>query len=395
MKPTLNVLCLDIEGGHGGSSRSLYQMLNFVDTSVVMPEVWCKKKGLIESMYEGIGIDCRVFPTMPKVSALPKNSRNVIVFAKAVFDFIRASQFKKIIVKEVNQRFDLVHFNHEALFLLARYLRPKVDIPFTMHIRTNLWNTVFARWQTSCISNIMDHLVFITQNEEVNFRKLGGTQNGTVINNVVMPPCQKPEPFEKISNETRFKIAVTSNYSWMRGIDRLVDIARIMKRQKRKDFVFVVAGDMGLTRSLPGELGEIARKNGTLIDYARLKGVESYFIFLGHVNQPERVLSGSDMLIKPTRENNPWGRDILEAMAYGLPVASIGTDEMFVQDKVTGILQKKFDPQKMVDEILKVADSNSYRRKLGENALDRVKKLCSGVDRAKDMMNVWQNAAAK
>ena len=37
--------------------------------------------------------------------------------------------------------------------------------------------------------------------------------------------------------------------------------------------------------------------------------------FMGHVKNPEKFIKESDILIRPTRENNPWGRDILEAMA--------------------------------------------------------------------------------
>jgi glycosyltransferase involved in cell wall biosynthesis len=390
MKKKNRILCLDIEGGHGGSSRSLYHTLNNVDKSVINAEVWCKKRGKIKLIYEDMGINCKIYNNMPKVSSLPKNSRNIYAFFIAFFDFLRAKKFRRALLEKARNDFDLIHFNHEALFLLAAYLKPKVKIPLTMHIRTNLKNTIFARWQTSIISKNIDHLIFITENEQINYKKLGGDQQGSVIYNIVKIPEKIPEPYSKISNELCFKIAVLSNYSWLRGIDRLIDLAMEMQKRKRKDIVFIVAGDLSLSKSLPGELGKIGKNGGTLKEYADLKNVSDYFIFLGHVPEPERVLAGCNMLIKPTRENNPWGRDILEGMSFGLPVASVGTFNTFVEDGITGILQSRYDPHTLVDAILKIADNTGYCHTLGVNAIARVEKLCSGHNRAADITKLWQ-----
>ena len=74
---TLKVLALDIEGGHGGSSKSLYTLILHLDPNEVDVEVWCKRKGSIQERYMDIGVCCHVKPDMPKVSALPRFSRNI------------------------------------------------------------------------------------------------------------------------------------------------------------------------------------------------------------------------------------------------------------------------------------------------------------------------------
>ena len=48
-----------------------------------------------------------------------------------------------------------------------------------------------------------------------------------------------------------------------------------------------------------------------------------------------------DILITPTREYNPWGRDILEAIANGKAVISVGNYDKFV-NKNTGLLLNEF-----------------------------------------------------
>lgn len=395
MDRALRVLCLDIEGGHGGSSRSLFQSIKHLDRDKAEPEVWCRREGPIQGRYRELGIPCRVEPLMPKASSLPRLSRNLFQYARFALEYRRSLGFRRALTREVGERFDLVHFNHEALFLLARWFRPRTRVPLTMHIRTNLVDTVFARRQIGLISKNIDHLVFITENERDHFKRLGGRARGTVIYNIASPPEKDVAPHEDVPRDKRFKVACLSNYAWNRGLDRLVEVAKCLSGQGKKDFLFVMAGDMGLTRSLPGELGKIGAQGGTLADYVRAKGLSDMFLFLGHVAEPETVLVACDALAKPTRENNPWGRDILEALAFARPVFSVGTYDRFVTPGETGVLQAVFNAQDMAREIVNMADNPELCARMGHSAKERVARLCSGPERANDLLNVWKTACGE
>ena len=54
MKKKLKVLVLDIEGGHGGSSKSIYYSIKNSDSDLVDVEVWFKKAGQAEVWYRSI-----------------------------------------------------------------------------------------------------------------------------------------------------------------------------------------------------------------------------------------------------------------------------------------------------------------------------------------------------
>lgn len=390
------MLCLDIEGGYGGSSRSLFESIRHLDRTTVEVEVWCRRRGPIQERYAELNVMCRVVPTMPKVSSLPRLSRNLYVYGKAKLDFWRARDFRVELKREADARFDCIHFNHEALFLLARWLRPRTDVPFTMHIRTNMIETAFARWQTRTIARVIDHLVFITENEKVTFQRFGGkAKAGSVIYNIVTPLSEHPSLHPDVPAGGLFRVASLKNYAWVRGVDRLVEIAAAMSAANRRDVLFVMAGTMALPRSSPGELGRVARRGGTLSDYVTGCGLSDMFLFLGHVAEPERVLAACDALANPTREDNPWGRDILEAMAAGKPVITVGTYDRFVTDGETGLIRPSYDSKLFADDILKLADQPDLGTRLGLAAQERVRDLCYGPLRASELLDVWRQTVER
>lgn len=394
----LRVLCLDIEGGFGGSSRSLWEVLRNVDRSLIAAEVWCRKDGPAQARYQADQISAKVTTGMPTVSALPKISRNIAVLGRFLLrDWPRSKAFRSELLTQLEQRFDLLHCNHESLFALAYWLRSRISLPISCHIRTNLWCTPFARRQVRMLkSAVDDRLIFITENERWTFEShLGVPSLGRVILNAATIPETPPEPLVAFADDSRFKVACLSNFSWNRGTDRLVELAELLASQGQRDVLFVVAGDMRLPGTLPGALGKVARQGGTLSDYAAVRGVADMFCFLGHVDNPERVLASSHALIKPTRESNPWGRDVIEALACAKPVIATGKWNGFVIQDETGILHSEFVPQKMAAEIASLAANRARACDLGLRGREHVAELCNPMNRAADLAEFWRGAALR
>ena len=62
----LNILFLDIEGGHGGSSRSLFHTLKYINRENINPIIFCKK-GIFIEHYKKLKIPCLVDKTIPSL----------------------------------------------------------------------------------------------------------------------------------------------------------------------------------------------------------------------------------------------------------------------------------------------------------------------------------------
>ena len=391
---TLRVLCLDIEGGFGGSSRSLLESISHMDRSRIEPEVWCGSSGPAVKRYGDLGVPCRVV-SFPRFTTLPRLSRNLHALCRAKLAQLCARPAFKELVRAVATRFDVVHANHESLFLLASVLRRQVDVPLVMHMRTIVVPGAFARWQARSIARSADQIVFITENEHEAWERLGlRTPTPRVIYNIAVALPAEVSPHPAVPSDNRLRVACLSNYAWIRGVDRLVEIAAELKSRGRTDVLFVVAGDMRLHGSLRGALGRIKSRGGTLADYAASNRVGDMFAFLGRVDEPERVLASCDIVARPSRGNNPWGRETLEALAAGKPVVCTGVYRRFVENGVTGIVSPDYDCAAFADAIIRLADDPALRHRLGTAGRRRVATLCDGPARAEDLRAVWTTAAA-
>ena len=155
--------------------------------------------------------------------------------------------------------------------------------------------------------------------------------------------------------------------------------------------MFVVAGKTQLSREALRKLGTQAKGCRTLEDFAEKQGVYHYFHFLGFTPNPETILASSDVLIKPTREDNPWGRDILEGMAWGKPVIALGTYNKFVENNMTGFLYSEWDPGLVCAGIHKLIDNPGLVTRMGAEGRNRVSKFCDGRRSARMVENIWGN----
>ena len=224
LKKKLKILVLDIEGGHGGSSKSIYYSIKNSDSDLVDIEVW----------YRRINKKFSIQKNMTRINSYPKIHINIFEMIKYFFNFYWSNGFRKKLISE-SEKFDVIHLNHYSLAHLASKIKPKINIPIVMHSRVMLYDNFFSRWQCKLISKSVDRLVFISENEKENFKKIGCTVDGDVIYNISEIPKEKIKLDENLVLENRFKVACLANFAYVRGVDRLVDIAKFFKQNNIKN----------------------------------------------------------------------------------------------------------------------------------------------------------------
>ena len=384
------VLCIDIEGGHGGSSKSLLTALKYISPNVVDVTVLCRLGGWIERQYLDLNLKCVVFTEMPRLTPLKNwylNFFSLLHFLVIVWPKSRPFRFYLLAAAD---QCDVIHCNHSSLALSMRWLKwkkPKARLVF--HIRTMPPKTWLSSFLAAQILSVSDELIFITPNEKTHFEFLvGRSVTGTVLFNPIEKPVYYDEFCKKIDRSKSFKILSLANFSFERGTDRVLHLADNLALRYGDRCHFYVAGDWPKASKFSFSSNRIKKKKCKL----DLKAARKNLTFLGHCKSPEKLISQCDLLVKLTRGADPWGRDILEALAGGLPVISIGNYNKFVETNVTGLLVENFDADIIANWIGAVLNDKLLLQKMSKTCRERIEEECDPKEYAKNLQEIWCNA---
>lgn len=390
----INVLCLDIEGGHGGSSRSLFYLLKNVNKKKFRIHVICKNSSWLKKEYLKHKINCSVEKTMPCYAPLEILNRNFFsLLYFFIFSWPKSRKFRMRLINKL-KKFDILHCNQISLFFLALWIKNKnSNIKITFHIRTMFW-PYKKKWHfvyklaAKIVQKISNKLIFITENEKENLsRVLNLKVSGEILHN----PLSDYNSKIKFMKKKIIKIISMSHYDRERGVDRVIELATFIPKIFRNKFQFIMLGDYKHSPSFFEKYFTTISNKNNLKHYARSLNIMNIFKFYGYVKKPELVLKEADILIKLTRRPNPWGRDIIEAMGAGKAIISCGTYSKFVKSNINGLLIKKYEPRKIVRWILKIEKDKNFFIKMKKNSLMRVRRLCSQNRQSLKIEKIWKN----
>jgi len=263
--------------------------------------------------------------------------------------------------------------NHDAFFVYGLLLKYFKGTKIVIHMRTMLPFNYFASFQAKCIANIADHLIFISNNELYRFMGLSGKPLGeySVIYNAVETEPDQSLLFKGLKYlNKKFKVLYLGNLTYNKGADRLPDIAMELNSNGVNNVIFIVCGE---DRQAKGKKTELE-----ILKQADLMGVSEYLCFMGHQTPPDPFLQQADILIRLSRWNDPWGRDIIEAMAYGKPVLATGSYDKFVEDGVNGYLFPEFDPERIAKKIIYLSEHPEVVVRMRDNNINKAKRLFDG-----------------
>ena len=157
----MKILHIDIEGGFGGSSRSLAKLVFGLKNSQSDIEsiVLCKASGPIQNEYLASGVQCEIFEHMYSRIPLPKyNFRNLLTSVTRLFNLIRLHR------KITEIKPDVVHFNYAGLMFNGLLLKlTGFSGKIIIHSRV-LWpQNIFARLFTFILTHSADYVVAIAE----------------------------------------------------------------------------------------------------------------------------------------------------------------------------------------------------------------------------------------
>lgn len=379
MTPAVRTVHIDIEGGWGGSSRSLYQLVAGFDRTRVDPVIVHRQTGPLEDWYKRIGVPTVLVPEI--ASFVPRRKNSAKIFIANLPTIIRKRQGVGRIVEIIRNRDSrVIHLNYEGLFLLAPRLKVETGLPIVCHYRTHLPENVWARWLVHQLSQSVDHFFFISPQEEIRVRMLQRRHSvpGNVLWNIA------PKPLARQTSATPPEAVYLGNLDASKGVDRLIDIAFALDERDAPPLMLAIYGQSrrGNTAFVDGMKRRIIKER-----------LQHRIELRGFTPDPEKVLTGALALIRPSRENDPWGRDVIEATAFGVPVLATGNFAGVVEPGVTGFLFDPFDPKLFADQLVKLIEYPELWHRLSAEAVAKGQRVFGGGQQLKLVTEIFERLA--
>ena len=355
------ILFIDIEGGFGGSSRSLLNIILNLNKKLFLPIVLCKKKGPTTEKLKELNIKYFIEPKIFSVIPLKKNNFKNLLINLYKFFFIN-----NLINKIIHIKPDLLHLNYEGLVPLHYMLiKKKFKKPTILHFRSSVVrNNFLYKIYAKHINKYIKYLIFITENQLEEAKKAGVIVKKDFHSVLYNSSYKLSEKTKRLPIKKYFNILYLGTIDHSRGVDRLLKLAEFFKNKDLNVKINIYGKDtftkkfFFFKKSYSEYLKKIIIK----------KRIGNIIKVHGFTSQPEDKLKKTDLLIHPSRNNDPWSRTIIEAMALGVPVISHGQYNKFVKNNETGFLLNEWNLKKYYNLIIKLISTKKKLKYIAKNA---------------------------
>lgn len=365
---------IDIEGGWGGSSRSLFHLIEKLDRKKYNPLVIHRRSGPNEKKYKMLNI-----PTI-KIESIfsfaPRKNKSFKNFIANMPDLLQTARVSKQLTKLIQQyKIDIIHLNYEGLFYLGKRLKKMTGLPVVFHSRTLIPKNKWGSWVAKTIANSASHVFFISDNEKQRFASLTKSQ---VPSNILWNITYLSSEPKKLCKQRN--IVYLGNLDYIKGPDRLIALAEKLKVHDVKNCQILIYGTARNTQAYQQAI-EKNIQNHNLSQYIKI---------MGFTESPETVLDQSFVLLRPSRENDPWGRDVIEAIARGTPVIASGNYNGIVSNGETGFLVPEFDISVVYEKLMTLLNDITLWQRMSDNCIKKARLQHEGSVQRRLLDNAYQ-----
>ena len=318
----------------GGASRVLYTTLRNIDLSRIAPLVLLSSDGPIRNELEARGIRCRIWgpPTEPT---------HKIHYIKTLFRSLHLLRSERIAALHVNHR-----FWRPAEVLAALLLR----IPVLVHYHVvNEQEGSFMDYCRAaiCVSRyVANHSLPSKLRKEVIYNPVDCVRFAPGADKRVMWGL---EPQHTV-------IAFIGQIRDIKGVEDFIAMAHHLPHAHAR---FLIAGECRDPITYPGSFN--------IRDLEKMICGDERIRYIGYISDVEDVYNSSDIIVVPSRWQEPLGLINLEAGACGKPVVAtrIGGIPEIVRDGVNGLLVDAGDIDQLTFAVKRLIEDSGLRQRLG------------------------------
>lgn len=358
----INILHLDTEGGWGGSSISLFKIVNAIDRKNFKSMVICRKSGPIIKKYKSIKIKVEENHDLYSFSAKAYIS-NFKLFITTIPQFIFIFRGILKLIKTIKKNnIDIIHLNFEGFFLVGLILKIFLALPIVVHFRSTIPLDSYAHKFISFIivRYVANRIIFISKTEQKKFFKI--YPSFKKIKNEVIYNISSVKPLKQNLRKKK-NLVFIGNLSYWKGVDKLIPLAKKLN-DKKIDIKIKIYGD---TRGENKYKKFLINKLSSL----KLNNIE----LMGRIDNAENIIKKAFLILRPSRLDDPWGRDIIDACSAGVPIISSGKFNDIIVNNYNSFYVNDFEIKKVFSLIIKLINNKKKYIFLKKNLIKQSKNV--------------------
>lgn len=294
---------------------------------------------------------------------------------------------------------ELVHINDSVMLATAAFAY-REGVPVAFHLRSSLPNEGLdrrSRWVRRAIDKLGTVALAIDEDVERTFRLTIRTQ--VVCNPVGL---EDGEPADLGVPEGKVSVGLIGYLRHQKGWPEFLGALELLVRDHVPIHGVVVGGGVRQHRAFRGPRGRVLRALGVPDEeqaFARAldsRGLRDHVTWLPFRRDIGAVYRSLDIVTFPN-QGAGLGRPVLEAGGYGVPVVASGSPDGagLLVPEVTGLLLASADAGELATAVARLAESAELRRRLGDAARARIRRIAAPADVAARVEVVWSETLAK
>lgn len=322
-------------GDWGGASRSLFVLLKSIDRTRFEPLVLFPSEGPILDVLDRMGIRYLIWP--------PHHYTNPFTY---LGDVVRAAKLFR------REHVDLLHINYGGFWRMAEVEGARlIGLPVFTHLRlvSEQPGPSFRRC-TLAIAN--SHYTAAASN-------LGGVPAEVMHNIVDLDRYDAALDVRADLGVTADDIVITfaGQVRKNKGVDLLIDAAATIPEPRAR---FLIVGECRDKNRFPDSY----TPEGLAADIAHDPRIR----YVGYRSDIQNIYRSSDIVVMPSRWDEPFGLINIEAGASRRPIvaAAVGGIPEIVVHGETGFLFERGDVTGFATHLRRLVDDEDFRKKMGE-----------------------------
>ena len=293
-----------------------------------------------------------------------------------------SKQFLDILLHE---KIDILHLNNSVFSHVTEYVKNNSSIKIISHVRELVNHNGIGELQKFIlqrITNFSDKIIAISDNEAEMFPdsdKLTIMANPFDFSglNQIVPNFRKNN---HVSEDTVL-VAMMGRFNYHKGHLEFLKVLKtiIDKKAVNQNFKFMIIG-----ASLHQALWKrIAKKMLGRFDYINAVSnfikenkLQDKLILIPYTQNVLQIVRDVDIMVRPSLHGDPWGRDIIEAMALSKPLVATGNSSFYIKDGYTGFLVPLKNTEFFAQKISELMNDREKRIEFGKNGFEKISGMC-------------------